>query len=90
MDKQKAISLLRRIQDPEPYEPKITEDAYYALEMGINALEEQRTGEWILCQSEYGDSWVCSECGEEYVLTDGTIEEQHYCPNCGSYNGGEG
>lgn len=46
--------------------------------------EGRKIGKWVLCKDGYEDSWVCSECGEEYVLTDGTIEEQHYCSNCGA------
>lgn len=58
MTKAEAIQLLRRLQEPETWEPQITEDAYKALEMAIGALSndcdlieqpEQKTGkceEW--------------------------------------------
>jgi len=66
-------------------------DAYHTLSEAIEALKEQRTGEWILSFNGYENTLICSECGEEYVLYDGVISEQHYCPNCGSRmeNGGE-
>ena len=38
MDKDKAIQLLERLQDPEPYEPMLTKDAYDAIQMAIDAL----------------------------------------------------
>ena len=38
MDKNKAIQLLERLQDPEPYEPMLTKDAYDAIQMAIDAL----------------------------------------------------
>ena len=33
-----AIAILERMQNPEPYEPQITEEAYEALAMAIRAL----------------------------------------------------
>ena len=38
MDKNKAIQLLERLQDPEPYEPHITSEAFEAFQMAIDAL----------------------------------------------------
>ena len=38
MNKDKAIQLLERLQDPEPYEPMLTKDAYDAIQMAIDAL----------------------------------------------------
>ena len=38
MEKNKAIQLLERLQDPEPYEPMLTKDAYDAIQMAIDAL----------------------------------------------------
>ena len=62
----------------------------YEHEKMLNNLPsaEQKTGEWILAFDGYENTWVCSECGAEYVLYDGTISEQHYCPNCGAKMGG--
>ena len=56
-------------------------------------IEPQRMmGKWETIEGWDGDEvYRCSECGEEYVLIDGTPKENgyHFCPNCGSYNGGE-
>lgn len=38
MESSRAIALLRRMQEPEAYEPQITEEAYEALELAIKAL----------------------------------------------------
>ena len=38
MTNEKAIDLLRRMQEPEAYEPQITEEAFEALELAIRAL----------------------------------------------------
>lgn len=51
-----------------------------AVESVPSAEPERKTGHWI---EHYGDS-KCSECG--YVLK---IHDTNYCPDCGSYNGGE-
>lgn len=37
----------------------------------------QRTGEWI-AEEEYGDLWVCDQCGFASEHND------NYCPNCGA------
>lgn len=39
MNNDKAIALLRRMQEPEAYEPQITAEAFEALGMAIKALE---------------------------------------------------
>lgn len=33
-----AIRILERLQEPEPYEPQITADVFYALDLAIQAL----------------------------------------------------
>ena len=50
--------------------------------------EPQRLrGKWETIEGWDGDDvYRCSECGEEYVLIDGTPKENGYnfCPNCGA------
>lgn len=52
------------------------------------AIEPQRKrGKWETIEGWDGDEvYRCSECGEEYVLIDGTPKENgyHFCPNCGA------
>lgn len=57
------------------------QDVIYALR-DFSTFEPSRpTGKWI-----ENDSFTCSECGYRMVVGDGAY---NYCPNCGSYNGGE-
>lgn len=50
--------------------------------------EPVRHGEWILnpCNLYNDATWVCSECGNEWVLIDGTPldNQMNYCPKCGA------
>lgn len=41
MTTEKAIRILRSFQEPEAWERKITQDAYDALQMAIDALKEK-------------------------------------------------
>lgn len=48
-------------------------------------------GKWLL--HEYPDGYYhteCSECGKVYDEMVYFLKKAHYCPNCGSKNGGEG
>lgn len=41
MTKAEAIAMLKRIQEPEAWEPQINQAAFEALDMAIKALEQQ-------------------------------------------------
>ena len=41
MTNKEAIPILKRLQEPEAWEPQISRDAYEALEMAIEALEKE-------------------------------------------------
>lgn len=48
---------------------------------------QKMRGKWETIEGWDGDEvYRCSECGEEYVLIDGTPKENgyHFCPNCGA------
>ena len=51
-------------------------------------IEPQRMrGKWETIDGWDGDEvYRCSECGEEFVLIDGTPKDNgyHFCPNCGA------
>ena len=50
---------------------------------------ESKTGHWVEIEDYNGDiHYQCDKCGEEFILIDGTPEDNNYwhCPNCGSYN----
>lgn len=48
MTNEKAIELLRRMQEPEAYEPQITEEAFEALELAIRALGTDTNAEDLI------------------------------------------
>lgn len=53
---------------------------------------ERKRGEWIRVTEELGESWMCSECMEEFIPHDGMEEfasYAHFCPNCGARMDGE-
>ena len=55
-----------------------------------SAQQERKKGKWILeCdgEGECDNLYRCSECGCEYSCQEYDIP--NFCPNCGSYNGGE-
>ena len=59
---ERAIEILRRMQEPEAWEPQITADAFEALEMAIEALEH--SDDCILKQfgeCSYAETG-CSDC----------------------------
>ena len=67
------------------------EDACFAIE-NAPTIEERKKGKWI----EQDDCWdgvyyECSVCKDSFTLIDGNPSDNNYnfCPNCGSYNGGE-
>ena len=47
-------------------------------------VPERKRGKWIRKTFE---DWWCNQCGNE-ICTE-TPENYHYCPSCGSYNGGD-
>lgn len=67
-----------------PCKPDIFEKTYEEVsdEYLPSAQPERKRGEWIPYLPE-GLRYKCSECESKYDTP------WHYCPNCGSYNGGE-
>jgi len=57
------------------------------LRMGIEALENQKTGHWILDETD--NSITCDKCGCLIWANDISNGEAHYCPNCGANMKGE-
>ena len=57
-------------------------------EAPVIEAEPVRHGEWILnpCNLYNDATWVCSVCGNEWVLIDGTPldNQMNYCPKCGA------
>ena len=58
-------------------------------------VAEVKRGEWIDLHDEnvlYEQTYICSACGEWFVIEAGTPKENgyKYCPNCGARMDGEG
>ena len=52
---------------------------------------ERPTGEWILLEDCSNSGYYCNQCNKK-VVKEGwsdTVKKIKFCPNCGSYNGGE-
>ena len=61
---------------------------------------EPKTGKWIEVEvfpevydiegvKTWGSEMQCDQCGFRFTAIEGHIRQYNYCPNCGSYNGGE-
>lgn len=92
ISRQAAIDRINKQREhlqPDIYpQDKIGDAAYMVcaefIERLPSAQPERKTGKWIEI-SKYNDCYLvkCSECGgDQIVMSD-------FCPNCGSYNGGE-
>ena len=86
MNKEEAINILKgAIKKPN------TKDGYLgqALTMGIEALENQKTGHWI-CSKDVYETGVCSVCKREVgELFEYVKKFYNYCPYCGAELKGE-
>ena len=51
MTNKEAIPILKRLQEPEAWEPQISRDAFDALELAIEALEKQSAS----CEQDRGN-----------------------------------
>ena len=45
-------------------------------------------GKWIM-NSDYPDRLICDKCNAKFDVWHWESKQMHYCPNCGSHNGGE-
>lgn len=77
----------------KPYTSTLREllDANHIPYTAADVVERKR-GEWIRVTEELGESWMCSECMEEFIPHDGMEEFAsyvHFCPNCGADMRGE-
>lgn len=76
---------------------QITEGGYLSphdLISLINArptIEERKTGKWIIEPHEVNGMYThrCSECFSVLMIAPTDRPRYNYCPNCGSYNGGD-
>ena len=51
---------------------------------------QPKRGKWIHHpEIGWGETWLCDQCGEKTTSTVMGKPRANFCPNCGSYNGGE-
>lgn len=77
-----------RILEAVPTADVVPRELYQrALSDVVTLSVERKRGEWIRVTEELGESWMCSECMEEFIPHD-SMEEfasyAHFCPNCGA------
>ena len=77
MDRNTAIKLLcdGRIIYSDDLSQKEIDEYNEAVDMAIEALSAERTGEWI--EIPHSEFWKCSCCGDADFPRD-------FCPNCGA------
>ena len=79
MTNEKAIKLLMRMQEPEPYVPHITEDAFMALQLAIDAIEKQIPMPVKITTS----TKRCGRCRRQLSGIGNIHPERNYCQKCG-------
>jgi hypothetical protein len=86
MTNKEAIKILKRLQDPEPWEPQLNSAAYDALDMAISALEKQE-GDWnnhkvaCLLAEMFDDDCACNFNGIDEWLPMKCDFAGTTCPN---------
>ena len=59
-----------------------------ALSDVVRLSAERKTGQWIKAVDELGETWMCSECCEEWTVEESAMDEfpqwARYYPNCGT------
>ena len=87
---EKRIARLEEDLKTREAEREVMQDTIKVCEKRIAELEAVDVvpvvhGEWIETEMGYDDyAWVCTVCGEPWVLNAGTPSENdmNYCPNC--------
>lgn len=79
MTPQEAIPILKRLQEPEAWEPQISRDAFEAMELAIEALEKQIPKPVRITTS----TKRCGRCGRQLSGIGNLHPERNYCTKCG-------
>ena len=89
MTNKEAIEILKKCKEE-------SEEDYYvkraeALEKGIEALENQKTGHWINRESDFNATvyHYCSVCNSKTPTGASKYDFYDYCPHCGAKMKGE-
>ena len=90
ISRQKVIDALADMHcksDEDGYVWIIRSDAWARIDALPSVTPEQKRGKWETVEDWDGDEhYRCSECGAEFVLIDGTPEDNdnYFCPHCGA------
>ena len=85
MNREEAIERLKR---GAPFSELYYQDWEDALEMAIEALENQKTGHWIETEDAKYQN-LCYRCSECNTLHGHIGYKPNFCPNCGAKMEGE-
>lgn len=85
MNREEAIKILKDTL----YDEKTPTDYLEAVKMGREALENQKTGHWVVYSELTGEwegtkKYACDKCGEKVG-----VFKSNFCPNCGAKMEGE-
>lgn len=93
-----AINIIKELPTAQPEPSQIARDIATIIENEqdmrvILAQPQRRRGRWEITDA-YPHNVYCSECHKRFAQTHWAVWEdgslpRNYCPNCGSYNGGE-
>ena len=91
MTKAEAIAMLKRIQEPEAWEPQINQAAFEALDMAIEALS-QESSEDVISRNAAIDAVMRNACNTQriYEAIKGLPSAQPeitHCRDCKWHNG---
>lgn len=79
MEPKTAIKLLDRMQNPDPWEPRLTKDAFEALKMAKAALRQEVGTVGKSCTA----GRFCSCCGRPLSRSYQAGAIYEFCPRCG-------
>lgn len=91
IDADALVKVLEPIHDDQEFANK---DIWRAIEHAPAIETARKKGEWIGDSDGYADGepvydiWSCSVCGKYFDEWEDKPDWK-FCPNCGSYNGGE-
>ena len=78
MTREEAVKRLQRMKKILSIPNSDAARTIEAIDMAIEALQQEpKRGKWLNYLKE-GLKWKCSECGSKYTTP------WHYCPNCGA------
>ena len=97
--KERIIEHFKQLPSTQPEPSQVAKDIARILENGqdmrVIAQPERIRGHWIIRETSSGDTEArCSHCGFTTLVDEPgnglhMVSDLNFCPNCGSYNGGE-